>query len=47
MTLTNLPGISLDAVAADKVLVGMLIAAAERNPTRPLARASDGAPRQG
>jgi len=31
MTLKNLLGISLDAVAADKVLVGMLIAAAERN----------------
>ena len=31
MTLKNLLGISLDAVAADKVSVGMLIAAAERN----------------
>ena len=31
MTLKNLPGISLDAISADKVSVGMLIAAAERN----------------
>ena len=31
MTLKNLLGISLDAVTADKVSVGMLIAAAERN----------------
>ena len=31
MTLKNLLGISLDAVAADKLSVGMLIAAAERN----------------
>ena len=31
MTLKNLLGISLDAVAADKASVGMLIAAAERN----------------
>ena len=31
MTLKNLLGISLDAVAADKGSVGMLIAAAERN----------------
>ncbi len=31
MTLKNLLGISLDAVAADKRSVAMLIAAAERN----------------
>lgn len=31
MTLKNLLGISLDTVAADKVSVGMLIAAAKRN----------------
>ena len=31
MTLKNLLGISLDAVAVDKLSVGMLIAAAERN----------------
>ncbi len=31
MSLKNLLGISLDAVAADKGSVGMLIAAAERN----------------
>ena len=31
MTLQNLLGISLDAIAADKVSIGMLIAAAERN----------------
>ncbi len=31
MILKNLLGVSLDAVAADKVSVGMLIAAAERN----------------
>ena len=31
MTLQNLLGISLDAIAADKVSIGVLIAAAERN----------------
>ena len=31
MILKNLLGVSLDAVAADKVSVGMLVAAAERN----------------
>ena len=31
MTLENLPGISLDAVVVDKVSVGMLFAAAERD----------------
>ena len=33
MTLTNLLGISLDAVKADKALVGKLLAAAQRNIT--------------
>jgi hypothetical protein len=31
MTLQNLLGISLDAVAADKAAIGLLMAAAERN----------------